>query len=129
MQAWWCTTLSERNSGKGIFLQVFRNFWKDLFWRTCPSGCLNEMNQKKLCLIYSQGNNGKDVPFSAVADMWVYSFSKRDSITDAFLWKLKFYRKSFLQNTAVRLFLISCSIFNLSLVLSAINQFIHSYVA
>ena len=66
----------------------FRKFWKDLFCRTYPSGCLNEMNQKKLCLICSQENNGKDVLFSAVADMWAYNFSKRDSITDAFLWKL-----------------------------------------
>ena len=36
-------------------------------------------------LIYSQESNGKDVLFSAVADMWAYSFSKRDSITDAIL--------------------------------------------
>ena len=43
---------------------------------------------KKLCLIYLQENNGKDFLFSAVADMWAYSFSKSDSITDAFLWKL-----------------------------------------
>ena len=43
--------------------------------------------QKKLCLIYSQESNGKDVLFCEVADMWAYSFSKRDAITDAFLWK------------------------------------------
>ena len=61
---------------------------------------------------------------SAVAYMWAQSSSKRDSITDAFLWT--FYRKSFLQKTAVRLLLISCNIFNLSLFLSAINQIIHS---
>ena len=36
-------------------------------------------------LIYSQESNGKDVLFSAVADMWAYSFSKTDFITDAFL--------------------------------------------
>ena len=39
------------------------------------------MNQKKLCLIYSQENNGKDVLFGTVADMWAYSFSKTDSQT------------------------------------------------
>ena len=66
----------------------FPKFWKELFCRTYPSGYLNEMNQKKLCLIYSQENTSEDVFFSAVADMWAYSFSKRYSITDAFLWKL-----------------------------------------
>ena len=30
-----------------------------------------------MCLIYSQESNGKEVLFSAVADMWAYSFSKR----------------------------------------------------
>ena len=102
----------------------FPKFLKISILYTYPSGCLNEMNQKKLYLIYSQENTGEDFLFSAVADIWAYSFSKRDSITDAFLWK--FYKKSFLQNTAVRLLLIFCNIFNLSLVLSAINQFIHS---
>ena len=70
------------------FLVSFPKFLKDLFCGTYPSGCLNEINQKKLCLIYSQESNGKYVLFSAVADMWTYSFSKRDSITDAFLFKL-----------------------------------------
>ena len=36
-------------------------------------------------LIYSQENTGEDVLFSAVADMWGYSFSKGYSITDDFL--------------------------------------------
>ena len=41
------------------------------------------MNQKKLIRkIYSEENTGDDVLFGAVADMWAYSFSKRDSITD-----------------------------------------------
>ena len=39
-------------------------------------------------LIYSQENTGEDVLFSAVAHMWAYSFSKKDSMTDAFLWIL-----------------------------------------
>ena len=52
-----------------------------------------------MCLIYSQENTGGDAPFRAVADIWAYSFSKRHSITDTFIWK--FYRKSFLKNTAV----------------------------
>ena len=43
------------------------------------SGCLNEMNQKKLSLIYSPENNDKDVHFSTVTGMWAYSFSERDS--------------------------------------------------
>ena len=42
---------------------------------------------KKNCIhqSYSQENTGDGVLFSAVADMWAYSFSKRDSITDTFL--------------------------------------------
>ena len=43
---------------------------------------MNEINKKKLCLIYSQENNNEDVLFSAVADMWAYSFSKRDPIKE-----------------------------------------------
>ena len=39
---------------------------------------------------------------------------------------VKFNRRSFLQNTAVRLLLISWNIFNVSLALSAINQFSHT---
>ena len=65
------------------FSEIFSK--KDLFCRTYLNGCLNKMNQKKLCLIYSQENNGNDVLFSAVADMWAYSFSIRDSIIDALL--------------------------------------------
>ena len=49
---------------------------------------------KKLCLIYSQESNGKDALFSAVADMRAYSFSKSDSSTDAFLWKLWSFTES-----------------------------------
>ena len=44
------------------------------------------MNQKSYVYkIYSQENTGEDVLFRAVADMWAYSFSKRDSIINAFL--------------------------------------------
>ena len=63
----------------------FPKFLRKPYW-TCPNGCLSEMNQKN-CIhkIYSQENTGGGVPFSAVADMWGYSFSKRYSSTDAFL--------------------------------------------
>ena len=40
---------------------------------------------------------------------------------------VKFYRISFLRNTAAQLLLISCNIFNEPIALSVINQFIHSY--
>ena len=76
LQAWCCTTLSERNSGKGVVLCVFRNFWKDLFCRTYPSGKLTETNQKRNCFIHSQENTSRR-HLNAVADMWAYSFSKR----------------------------------------------------
>ena len=64
----------------------FPKFLKGLFCRKYPKGCLNEMNHKK-CIYktYSQEDTGDDVLFSAVADMWAYSFSKNGSITDAFL--------------------------------------------
>ena len=67
------------------FLVSFPEFLKRPILQAYPSGCLNEMNQKKLCLVYSQENSGKDVLFSAVTDMWDYRFSKRDSITDAII--------------------------------------------
>ena len=77
-QAWCCTTLSERNSRKGVVLCVFRNFWKDLFCRTCPSGKLTETNQKRNCVLSIHKKTlVEDIFFNAVADMWAYSFSKR----------------------------------------------------
>ena len=76
--AWCCTTLSERNSGKGVVLCVFRNFWKELFCRTCPSGKLTETNQKRYrVLSIHKKTPAEDIFFSAVADMWAYGFSKR----------------------------------------------------
>ena len=48
---------------------------------------------------YSQESNGKDVLFSEVAEMWAYSFYKRDSITDAFLWKLWSFTESHFYRT------------------------------
>ena len=41
----------EKNSGKGVFPVSFPKSLKDLPCRTCPNGCLSEMNQKNL---YSQ---------------------------------------------------------------------------
>ena len=76
------------------FLVSFPEFLKRPILQAYPSGCLNEMNQKKLCLVYSQENSGKDVLFSAVTDMWDYRFSKRDSITDAIIWKLWSFTES-----------------------------------
>ena len=53
----------------------------------------------KNCLIYSQESNGQENLFSAVADMWGYSFSKRYSITDALLWKLWSFTESHFYRT------------------------------
>ena len=106
----------------------FPNFLEDLFRRTCPNGCLSEMNQKN-CIhkIFSQGNTGDGVLFSVVADMWAYSFSKKGLHHKCFSMKIvKFYRTSFLQNNAARQLLISRDIFNLLLALSVINKFSHS---
>ena len=70
------------NSFSCKFSEIFE---KTYFLGHIRADVLNDMNQKKLFLIYSHKNNSKDVLFSAVADMWAYSFSKIDSITDAFL--------------------------------------------
>ena len=59
-----------------------------------------EWKEPKKCIhkIYSQGNTGDGVLFSAVADMWAYSFSKKGLHHSNFLWKLgsftehQFYR-------------------------------------
>ena len=57
---------------------------------------------KKMRLIYSQESNGKDVLFSAVSDIWTYSFSKRDCITDLFLWKMDIQKREVLALTIVK---------------------------
>ena len=72
----------------------FSRIFEKTYFAGISGGCLNEMNQKKLCLVYSQENSGKDVLFSAVTDMWDYRFSKRDSITDAIIWKLWSFTES-----------------------------------
>ena len=84
-------------------------------------------NGPKNCIhkIYSQENTGEGL-FSAVADMWTYSFSKKGLYHRCFSMKFgKFYRTSILQNNAVRLLLISSDNFNVLLALSVINQFSH----
>ena len=54
-------------------------------------------------------------------------FPKRTAL--CFSMKIaEFNRTSFLQNSAARLLLISCNDFNVSLALSVINQFSHSYL-
>ena len=69
-----------------LFPLRFPKFIRRSIYRIYPNGCLNEMNQKSYVYkIYSQENTGEDVLFRAVADMWAYSFSKRDSIINAFL--------------------------------------------
>ena len=45
--------------------------------------------------IYLQENTSDGVLFSAIADMWVYRFSKRDFMKGAFLWKLWSFSFSF----------------------------------
>ena len=83
-----------------------------------------EWNEPKNCIykIYSQENTVDGVFFSAVADLWAYSFSKKRLHHRCFSMKsLKFYRTPILQNNAARLLLISCDIFNVSLALSVKN--------
>ena len=70
------------------FLVSFPKFLKRPILQNISERMFEWNEPKKMRLIYSQESNGKHVLFSAVADIWAYSFSKRDSITDAFLWKL-----------------------------------------
>ena len=76
----------------------------------------NEPKINGIYIIYSQEETGEDV---------LTAFPKRTPSQMVSLKIVKFYRKSFLQNTAVRLPLISCNILNVSLALSPINQFSH----
>ena len=82
------------------FLVSFPKFLKrPILWNNSERMFEWNEQKKKLCLIYSQESNGKDVLFSEVADMWAYSFSKRDSITDVFLWKLWSFTESHFYRT------------------------------
>ena len=81
------------------FLVSFPKFLKRPILQNISERMFEWNEPKKMRLIYSQESNGKDVLFSAVADMWAYSFSKRDSITDVFLWKLWSFRESHFYRT------------------------------
>ena len=119
LQAWWCTIFSRKRT----LAQVFSFTFSEIFKKT-----LSEMNQKN-CIhkIYLQGNTGDGVLFSAIPDMWAYSFSKTGLHQRCFSMKIgKFYTTSVLQNNAERLFLISCDNFNVLHALSLINQFSHN---
>ena len=84
-------------------------------------------NKKCIHKIYSQENTADGVLFSAIANMWVYSFSKKGLHHRCISMKIrKFYRTSILRSNAARLLLISCDIFNVLLELSVLNQFSHS---
>ena len=88
----------------------------NLFYRTCPNGCLGKMNQNRKTPVVA----GFLVQLQTCV---LTNHPKRGSI---FSMKIgKFYRTSILQNNASRLLLISCDIFNL-LASSVINQFSHS---
>ena len=109
------------------FLVSFPKFLKTYFVEHIRVDVWMKWTKKKLCLIYSQENNGKDFLFSAVVDMWAYSFSKWDFITDAVLWKLWSFTESHFCRTLLCdrfWFAVTFSIYHF--VLSAINQFIHS---
>ena len=60
--------------------QVFfckSSFKEDPPCRTCPNGCLSDMNQKNyIYKIYFQEKTGDVVLFSALAEMWAYGFPK-----------------------------------------------------
>ena len=74
-----------KNLRQKRFPVSYPKFLKRSILQNISERTLEWNEQKKLCLIYSQENTGEYVLFSALADMWAYSFSKRDSITDAFL--------------------------------------------
>ena len=95
-----CNFFKKINSGAGVFLKVFRNFWEDLFCRTCPNGCLSKMNNEKI--VFTKSIHRKTPVMASLLvqlqKCGLTVFPKGDSITDAFLWKLgsftehQFYR-------------------------------------
>ena len=100
MQAWWSRTLSKGNFNTGGFLHIFRDFKEDIFCRRCASGYLSEWS-KKHCInkIYSRENTVNGVLFSAASGMHAYSFTKKESTTDAFPWKLRSFTEHYFYRT------------------------------
>ena len=113
LQAWWCTTLLERKSGKSVFLCVFQNFWKNLFCRTYSSGKLTEMNQKRNCVSSIHKKTPVKTSFLVQFQTCGLTAFSKGLLHRCFSTKIvKFYRKLFFQNSAMRLLLISCNIVN-----------------
>ena len=120
LQACWCATLSRKKTlAQVISCKFSETFKKTYFAEHVRTDAWVKWTKK----IYLQENTGDGVLYSAVAEMWAYSFSKIDFITDAFLWKLW----SFIEHQFYRTMLRDCfwfpDIFNISLALSVTNQF------
>ena len=91
------------------------------------SECLSEMSQKKI--VFTKAIHRKSPIMASFLGQrqtgGLTVFPKRTPRCSS-MKIAEFYRTSFLQNFAARLFLISCNDFNVSLALSVINQFSHS---
>ena len=98
-----------------------------LEWNGCLNGCLNEMKQNVFTKSIHRKTPAK-APFLVQLQTCGLTAFPKGLHHRWFSKKIaKFYRKSFLQNTPVRLLLIFCNIFNVSSALPAINEFSHSW--
>ena len=129
LQAWWCTIFSRKRTLAQVFSFTFSEIFKKTYFleHARTDAWVKWTKKKSIHKIYLQGNTGDGVLFSAIPDMWAYSFSKTGLHQRCFSMKIgKFYTTSVLQNNAERLFLISCDNFNVLHALSLINQFSHN---
>ena len=86
LQAWWCSTFTRKKTLAQAFSCKCSEIFKKTYFvehvRTdrCLSGMIQKIVLRKS--FYKKTQN-IGVLFSAIADMWVYSFSKRDWCFDA----------------------------------------------
>ena len=105
LKVWWCAILSRRKTpAKVLFSRKLSEICKktDYVEHVRTNAWVKWTTKKCIHKSYSQENTGDDILFSAVADMWPYSFSKTNSITDAFLWELWSFTEYHFYGTLLR---------------------------
>ena len=88
LQVGWCATLSRKITLAQVFSCKFSKIFKKTYFVEHVRKILEWNKKNGIRTICSQENSGDDFLVRAVVDMWVYSFFKREPITDAFLQKL-----------------------------------------
>ena len=144
LQVSWCATLSRRKTLTQVFSCKFYKIFKKTYFveyvrtdawvkRTKKIVFTKSIYRKTSVmasfLVQLQTCGLGVFPKRASSQVLLYNCEVWKGLKLCLLWSfkiVKFYRTSFLQNSAARLLLISCDIFNVSLDLSVINQFSHS---